>query len=229
MGFNELSGTKVFSTFLTKDVSFMLNLTGGVQNDFLAEETTQIAPGIQFALNLPGTVNVGITAYKEWSYNTFDACGPAGFGVAKPLAYVGGACARRVAAVHFSGNRELRVDLETLHLHFRALLPAGTAGHLGQHSQRHRPQGHRHFGRERGRDLRRLLRLLPSAFANAETKTEVFEDTRLSLDASKVFWGKPGIWDTYVGYRYWYNKFGTDHHGRLPLCFWQTDRPRNLD
>ena len=48
-------------------------------------------------------------------------------------------------------------------------------------------------------------------FGINETKTEVFEDTRLSLDASKVFWGKPGIWDIYGGYRYWYNKFGTNH------------------
>jgi hypothetical protein len=54
-----------------------------------------------------------------------------------------------------------------------------------------------------------------SAFTNNETKVEVFEDTRLSLDASKVFWGKPGIWDVYGGYRYWYNKFGTNHSAPL--------------
>ena len=53
------------------------------------------------------------------------------------------------------------------------------------------------------------------AFANNETKTEVFEDARLSLDASKVWWGKPGLWDMYVGYRYWYNKFGTNHNAAL--------------
>ena len=35
------------------------------------------------------------------------------------------------------------------------------------------------------------------------------------LDASKVFWGKPGIWDTYVGYRYWMNKFGTNQNAAL--------------
>ena len=53
------------------------------------------------------------------------------------------------------------------------------------------------------------------AFNNNETKTEIFEDMRLSLDASKVFWGKPGIWDAYVGYRYWENKFGTNHNAPL--------------
>ena len=57
---------------------------------------------------------------------------------------------------------------------------------------------------------------MPSpAFTNNETKTEVFEDARLTLDASKVFWAKPGIWDAYVGYRYWYNKFGTNHNAAL--------------
>ncbi len=55
--------------------------------------------------------------------------------------------------------------------------------------------------------------LTPAAcLADDETKTEIFEDVRLSFDTSKIFWGKPGIWDTYVGYRYWYNKFGTDHN-----------------
>jgi hypothetical protein len=43
------------------------------------------------------------------------------------------------------------------------------------------------------------------------TKTEVFEDNRLTLDAGKLAWGKAGIWETYLGWRYWYNKFGTNH------------------
>ena len=50
---------------------------------------------------------------------------------------------------------------------------------------------------------------------DTETKVEVFEDARLSLDTSKVFWGKPGIWDTFIGYRYWENKFGTNHSAPL--------------
>ena len=32
---------------------------------------------------------------------------------------------------------------------------------------------------------------------------------------SKLAWGKAGIWDAYVGYRYWYNKFGTDHNAAV--------------
>ena len=82
-----------------------------------------------------------------------------------------------------------------------------------QHLERARPEGHRHFDGKLPRH--RLLRSCRPAFNNNETKTEVFEDARLSLDASKVFWGKPGIWDAYVGYRYWYNKFGTNHNAFL--------------
>jgi hypothetical protein len=50
---------------------------------------------------------------------------------------------------------------------------------------------------------------------DARRSGEVFEDNRLVLDASKLAWGKAGIWDLYVGYRYWYNKFGTDHNAPL--------------
>jgi len=185
LGFNELSGTKTFSTVLTKDVSFMLNLTGGVENDYLSEETTQIAPGIQFTLNLPGVVNVGVAAYKEWTHNNFDACGPTAFGVA-----LNGACAGGFGS--FSGDREFEWTWKL----FNITGPKGT-----------------------GISTANCIALgcfgAAGAFNNNESKTELFEDARLSLDASKVWWGKPGIWDMYVGYRYWENKFGTNHNAAL--------------
>ena len=80
LGFNELGHTKAFSTVLTKDVSFMLNLTGNTQNNFFAPELAQVATGVQFMLNLPGVVSVGITAMKEWNHSEFDACDAGGFG-----------------------------------------------------------------------------------------------------------------------------------------------------
>jgi hypothetical protein len=210
LGFNELSGTKMFSTFLTKDVSFMLNLTGGVQNNFLAEETTQIAPGIQFALNLPGTVNVGIAAYKEWSYNTFNACGPAGFGDAQsPAAGLGGgACAAGLGP--FSGNRDFEWAWK-LFSFISEPIP-GTPVTVINVLNVTGPKG---TGISAANCAAVGCFGATGAFNNDETKTEVFEDARLSLDASKVFWGKPGIWDSYVGYRYWYNKFGTNHEAAL--------------
>jgi len=50
---------------------------------------------------------------------------------------------------------------------------------------------------------------------SAETKTEVFSENRLTLDIGKLYWSNPGVWETYVGYRYWQNKFGTDHNAGL--------------
>ncbi|HTV37961.1 MAG TPA: hypothetical protein VMF12_16130 [Xanthobacteraceae bacterium] len=206
LGFNELSGTKEFSTVLTKDVSFMLNLTGGVENDYLSEETTQIAPGIQFALNLPGVVNVGIAAYKEYTHNNFDACGPAAFGVALNGTCVGGGS--------FNGDREFEWTwkLFTFMSEPLTFLPPSMPITFENVLNVTGPKG-------TGISAANCVALGCSgslgAFANNESKTEVFEDARLSLDASKVFWNKPGIWDAYVGYRYWYNKFGTNHNAAL--------------
>jgi hypothetical protein len=215
LGLNELSGTKAFSTVLTKDVSLMLNLTGGVENNFLSEETTQVAPGVQFTLNLPGVVNVGITAYKEFSHNSFDACGPAG--AFSGVSYVGfaGTC---TGGSSFSGDRYFEWTWK-LFSFISEPIP-GTPVTFVNILNVTGPKG-------TGISTANCLALgcgpsgglLNGAFLTNETKTEVFEDARLSLDTSKVFWGKSGIWDTYVGYRYWYNKFGTDHNAWLFSTF----------
>jgi len=44
-----------------------------------------------------------------------------------------------------------------------------------------------------------------------ETKTEILTENHLTLDAGQVFANRPNWIDTWVGYRYWYNKFGADH------------------
>jgi hypothetical protein len=212
LGFNELGHTKAFSTWATKDVSLMLNLTGGVQNNFLAEETTQIAPGIQFTLNLPGTVNVGITAYKEWSYNTFDSCGPFGFGVAYGGA--SGACGNGFAGDELSGDRSFEWAWK-LFTFISEPIPGTPVTWINVLNVTG-PKGTGYAGPNVVATCGTGIGLTQAqCLADAETKTEVFEDARLSLDTSKVLWGKPGIWDTYVGYRYWYNKFGTDHTAPL--------------
>ena len=214
LGFNELSHSKAFSTPLTKDVSFMLNLTGGVENDFLSEETTQVAPGIQFTLNLPGVVNVGIAAYKEWSHNSFDACGPAG--PFSGVTYVGfaGTC---IGGGSFSGDRSFEWTWKLFSFISEPLtfLPASMPVTWENVLNVTGPKG-------TGISSANCLALgcggtigVGDPFGINETKTEVFEDARLSLDASKMLWNKPGIWDAYVGYRYWYNKFGTNHNDWL--------------
>jgi len=209
LGFNELSHSKTFSTLLTKDVSFMFRITGGTQQTFLAEETTQFAPGLMVDLNLPGVVQVGVTAYKEYSHNSFDACGPATFGVAFTATCIGGGT--------FSGDRDFEWTWKIFTFINEPLtfLPPSVPLTFVNILNITGPKG---------------TGLSPAAcaaigcagtigpfdsFGINETKVEVFEDARLSLDASKVFWGKPSIWDAYVGYRYWYNKFGTNHNDWL--------------
>jgi hypothetical protein len=214
-GFNELSGSKAFSNVLTKDVSFMFRITAGVQDDFLAEQTTQYAPGLMFDLNMPGVVEIGITAYKEFTHNSFDACGPAG--AFSGVSYVGfaGTC---IGGGSFDGDRDFEWTwkLFTFMSEPLTFLPPSMPLTFINVLNVTGPKG-------TGISTANCLALgcfgTTGAFGTNETKTEVFEDARLSLDASKVFWNKPGIWDAYVGYRYWYNKFGTNHDDWLFSTF----------
>jgi hypothetical protein len=209
LGWNELTNSKTFSNPITKDISFMFRITGGVQSDYLAEQTTQYAPGLMFDLNLPGVVEVGVTAYKEFTHNSFLACGPGGgYGVE-----IGGLCAAPFAADTFSGDRDFEWTWKVFTFISEPLtflppsLPLTWINILNITG----PKG-------TGFSTANVVAACgatANCLADTETKVEVFEDTRLSLDTSKVFWGKPGIWDTYVGYRYWYNKFGTDHSAFL--------------
>lgn len=41
--------------------------------------------------------------------------------------------------------------------------------------------------------------------------TEVYAQQNLELDVGKLLGNRPGMLATWVGYRYWYNKFGIDH------------------
>ncbi|HEX4043586.1 MAG TPA: hypothetical protein VHY10_17945 [Xanthobacteraceae bacterium] len=212
LGFNELTHTKAFSTFLTNDVGFEGGLTAGTEDNFLASQTTQYVVGLNFDLAIPkvlGTMLVGVMAYKEYAHNEFDACGPAAAGVAA------GAC---VAGGPFSGDRDFKW---TWHLEAFNSVPLGgilgswaDAAHIINLLDVTGPKG-------TGFSAANIAATCPGIFsaatclADAETKTEVFEDVRLSIDTSKILWGKPGIWDTYVGYRYWFNKFGTNQNAPL--------------
>jgi hypothetical protein len=207
LGFNELGHTKMFSTLLTKDVSLMINGVAGVENDFLSEETTQFAPGLQFTLNLPGTVNVGITGYKEYTHNSFEGCGNTGFGISISTPCLTGG--------PFSGDREFEWTWKVFTFVNEPLnfLPGASSFPLTLQNVANitGPKG-------TGISQANMLAIGPvtaDLVADNETKVEVFEQVKLVLDTSQVFWGKPGIWDTFIGYRYWYNKFGTDHNAFL--------------
>jgi len=214
LGINELTHSKIASSWLFKDIGFELGGTAGVEDDFLDEHTTQGVFGLNFDvnLNLPGTILVGILAYKEFTRNEFNGCGTFGFGaVGGPLG-AGSVCA--VPGGPFSGERDFEWTwkLESFVAEPLTFLPWPVSFiNIGNVTG---PKG-------TGISTSNLLAVCgapggtPTCLADAETKVEVFEDARLTLDTSKVFWGKPGIWDTYVGWRYWYNKFGTDHGAPL--------------
>ncbi len=139
---------------------------------------------------MPGTVNFSILAYKEWNNNNFWAI-----------------------PGEFSGDREFQwiPRLELLISEPLTFLPWPISW---------RSFTGVNFPKGTGISQSHLNALCAGACAgpnpfNAFSKTEVFEDNRLVLDATKLWWGKAGIWDLYVGYRYWYNKFGTDHNAPL--------------
>jgi hypothetical protein len=214
LGFNELTHTKTFSTWFTKDVSLFFDIDAGMQDDFLNQQLTKYSPGLQFALNLPGVVDVSVAAYKEFTHNSFNTCGPAGFGVVNgPSSAFAGGANTCIGGGAFSGDRDFEWTWKVFTFISEPLtfLPPSMPITWVNILNITGPKG-------TGISPAHCIAIGCAGttgpgdpFGIAETKVEVFEDTRLSLDASKVFWGKPGIWDLYGGYRYWYNKFGTNH------------------
>jgi hypothetical protein len=219
IGFNELTHTKLFTTPFTNDIGFISGVTAGTQNNYLTEQTTQYVVGLNFDLAIPkplGLMLVSIEAYKEFTHNEFDACGPGGAfsGTGAPGFF--GAC---IGGGAFGGNRDFEW---TWRIEAFNSIPLG--GILGSWADSAHIVNILNVTGPKGTGLSVANCLAigcagtigpGDAFGINETKTEVFEDVRVSVDTSKIFWGKPGIWDTYVGYRYWYNKFGTNHNDWL--------------
>jgi len=190
LGLNQLSNSKMFSSFLFKNIEFEFGGDINTENDGLGPQKRDIVLGAQFDLNLPGTVNLSVLAYKEWNNNNY-----------------------YIVPGQFSGATEFQwiPRLELLISEPLTFLPWPITWHNFTGVN---------FPKGTGISSAQLAALCAGACAGPNpnssfTKTEVFEDNRLTLDASKLWWGKPGIWDVYAGYRYWYNKFGTDHNAPL--------------
>jgi len=189
---NAVFGNKIFSNLITKDISFEWGGDANTQNNQLGPEKKDVVLGAQFALNLPGVVNFAVLAYKEWNHNFFMS--------------VPGA---------FTGDREFQwiPRLELLVSEPLTFLPWPITWNSFTGVN---------FPKGTGISQTNLCAIggclgpasgpFTANNASAFTKTEVFEDNRLTLDISKLIWGKTQIWEGYVGYRYWYNKFGTDHN-----------------
>jgi hypothetical protein len=215
LSFNSLSGTKTFSNYVTKDVSLGYGGLFITENNALSPAPHQYDLGLVFTLNLPGTVNFAVYAQKETNHNDFMA-------VPGPGSACGTDFTTPAAPCLFTGDRSFKVvpHLELLisePITFFTGVPLTWNGFTGVN-----------FPKGTGISQANLNALAPGCAAagltspanlcSDFTKTEVFEDNRIILDAGKLAFNKAGIWETYVGYRYWYNKFGTDHNAPLFSC-----------
>ncbi len=199
LSFNALSGTKWFSTWLTKDVALEWGGDANSENNQLSPEVRKLDLGLSFTLNLPGTVNLGVLAQKEWNYNSFMEVNNQFTG-----------CVGLAAC--FTGDRSFkwapRLELAISEpLTFFPYLPLTWNSFTGITF----PKGSGISATQQAA-LGGFTGLSTWNVDTNETKTEVFEDNRIVLDISKLWWNKAGIWEGYVGWRYWYNKFGTDHN-----------------
>jgi hypothetical protein len=210
LSFNDLTHSKMFSNPFFTDLGFSFGGFAAGENNELAPNDRQLDLGLAVNLNLPGTVIFSAWAQKEWNHSTFLSCGPGS---------VLGACTGTGAT--FSGDRDWewvpKLDLfvsEPL----KFLGPSWPVTFISITDVTF-PKGTGVSTPNIAATVIPVPGTFASTFAqnlaNNETKTELFEDAQLRLDFGKLVWGKPGIWDTYVGYRYWMNKFGTDHNAPL--------------
>lgn len=188
-GFNEIFNTKAFSMGPLRNVSLEVGADANSENTFLAPAKRDVVAGLQFAFDLPykGYINVAPLYYQEWNHNAFLTPGfmPAGF------------TGLPDGNTHFHPTWAVEInyymDLGFLPESLQYFAVSGRAGFYG-------PKGTGAYGNL----------TVPSTNA---TKTEInSEPIRLTLDASKLFWGPKyaHFVDVWVAYRYWENKFGID-------------------
>ena len=190
LGLNQLTHSKMFENFLFRNVELEVGGDVETENNQLGPEKRDVVFGAQFDLNLPGMVNLSVLAYKEWNNNNFYIV---------PGAFSG--------ATDFQWAPRLEL-LVTEPLTFLPW-PVSWRNFTGVT-----------FPKGTGISQAQLTVLCGGTCTgsnpfSAFTKAEIFEDNRLVLDASKLWFNTPGVWDLYAGYRYWYNKFGTDHNAPL--------------
>jgi hypothetical protein len=216
---NAFLGKGFFSNSITKDISLGYGGFWNALDTFLAPAAQQYDIGVVFGLNLPGTVNFAAYAQKENHHITQDAICP-GFsgalGLYTPFIGIpgqGNFCA-------FTGDQSYkwapRLELVTIEPLTFLPWPVSWNSFTGVT-----------FPKGTGLSQANVTALLaaggwcvtggnnPNNPCSAETKTEVFSENRIVLDVGKLAWSAPGIWEVYAGYRYWYNKFGTDHNAGL--------------
>lgn len=194
LGFNELSDSKAFSFGPLRDISFVAGADGGSRNTTSGLVFYGVTAGLQFAFDLPykGYINIAPMIYKEWIY--LGTTTP--FGPFKPGIPDGISDLNPTWAVDANYYMDLGFLPETV-----PLAISGRMSIIG-------PGG---FGYAAGQ--------LPAA-AFPKTVTQFYtEPFRLTLDASKMIWGKQYSHDldVWVAYKYSQNILALDHN-LAPVC-----------
>jgi len=203
LGLNQVTHSKMFSSILFTNIEAEVGGNFNTENDGVSPRLQAYVLGPKFDLNLPGNVAFAVLAYKEFNHNSY-------LGSASPIP--------SLDVPGFSGDREFkwtpRLELDVTEPLAFLPWPVSFINHTAVT-----------FPKGTGISAENLAAAcLVGASggcapgtnpAAAFTKTEVRTDSRLNLDASKLWFNKKGVWDLYVGYRYWYNKFGTDHNAPL--------------
>ena len=188
-GFNEIFNTKAFSVGPLQDVSLMVGADANVDNTYLGSAKRSIEAGIRFSFGAPygGLINLTPNAYKEWQHDGYGS----GFG--------------------YNPSGDVSFDttwgFEYLYVQPLGFLPPSI------------PLTFTAFGTIHGaKGCGEVCATVANGGAGGPPRAiEYYTQENLSLDVGKMMGGKPGMLSTWVGYRYWYNKFGIDHSQPVAL------------
>jgi hypothetical protein len=184
-GWNEIFGTKAFSMGPLSDISFEVGADANSENNFLAPAKRDVVAGLEFTFALPymGHFNVSPLFYKEWNHNSFLT--PA-FVTLGPVD----------GDTNFNGTWAIETGY-ALPLGF---LPASFPLTLSGYANWYGPKG------------TGISPLVPLTTV-PKTVVEFNSQQKLSLDLGQMILGPShaDLFDVWVAYRYWQNKFGLDH------------------
>jgi len=195
-GWNEIFNTKAFSVGPLHNVSFEVGMDANTENRYFGAAKRDVVAGLQFAFDLPykGYFNVAPLVYWEfYNHNSFAQCN-SGFSGPTP----GVSCL-------FDGNTSFKPTWAVETNYYMDL------GFLPENMQYFSISGRAAWYGKKGTENNPLPFALPG---NVNTAVEFnSEPIRLTMDASKLFWGPKysHFVDVWVAYRYWQNKFGLDH------------------
>jgi hypothetical protein len=181
---NAVFGNKIFSNLIFKDIGFEIGGDANTENNQLSPEVRKFDIGGALTFDLPGTVVLGVLAQKEWNYNSFLEANISQFSGCTGA----GPCYPGDRSFNWTPRLELLISEPLSFLPIPLTWNSFTGVTF--------PKG---SGISSAQQAALVNGLTPWSVDTNETKTEVFEDNRLTLDAGKLTFGRAGVWETYVG------------------------------